>query len=76
MRVSIGRSKKIFHCAHVIITYWDDGIDVEMFEVDGKDGKNKLVEMPQDGKLVRVMNDQGKEINRLEWKDLANDSES
>lgn len=68
MRVSIGRSKKVYNCAHVIIRHWDDGIDVELFEVNGKDGKNKLIEMPQDGRLVRVMNDQGKEVNRVEWK--------
>jgi hypothetical protein len=71
VRVSIGRSKKVYICSHVKIDYWDDGIDVELFEVevDGKKVANKLIEMPEDGKLVRVMNDQGEEINRLEWKD-------
>lgn len=69
MKVSIGRSKKVLTCAHVIITNWDDGIDVELFEVGGVDGKNKLIEMSQDGKLVKVMNDRGEEINRLEWRD-------
>lgn len=69
MKVSIGRSKKVITCAHVIKTYWDDGIDVELFEVDGVDGKNRLIEMPEDGKLVRVMNDQGVEVDRLEWTD-------
>lgn len=69
MKVSIGRSKKVLTCAHVIITNWDDGIDVELFEVGGVEGKNKLLEMPQDGKLVKVMNDRGEEVNRLEWKD-------
>lgn len=68
MKVSIGRSKKVITCAHVIITHWDDGIDIELFEVEGIDGKNRLIEMPEDGKLVRVMNDQEKEVNRLEWK--------
>lgn len=69
MKVSIGRSKKQISCSHVKIDYWDDGIDVELFEVDGKDGKNKLIQLPEDGKLVRVMSDQGSEIRKLEWRD-------
>lgn len=69
MKVSIGRSKKSISCSHVKIDYWDDGIDVELFEVDGKDGKNKLIQLPEDGKLVRVVSDQGSEIRKLEWRD-------
>ncbi len=68
MRVAIGRSKKVYTCSHVKIDYWDDGIDLLMFELDGIEGKNKTIEMPEDGRVVRLMNDQGKEINRLEWK--------
>lgn len=69
MKVSIGRSKKPITCAHVIIDHWDDGIDIELFELEGIDGRNKLIEMPEDGRLVRVMNDLGVEVDRLEWKD-------
>lgn len=67
MRVSIGRSKKVYKCAHVIIRYWDDGIDVELFEVQDRRGSKLIIEMPQDGRLVKVMNDNGDLINRLEW---------
>lgn len=70
MRVSIGRSKKIYQCAHVIIREWDDGIDVELFEVIGRrSGSTLIIEMPQDGRVVKVMNDNGDVIRKLEWKD-------
>lgn len=69
MKVSIGRSKKVYTCSHVKIDTWDDGIDVELFELDGKEGKNKMILLPDQARSVRIMNDQGKEINRLEWKD-------
>lgn len=69
MRVRIGKSKKEIICAHTVTTNWDDGIDVELFEIGGIEGKNKTILLPEHTKMVRMFNDQGKEIERVEWKD-------
>lgn len=69
MRVRIGKSKKEITCAHTVRTDWDDGIDIELFEVEGIDGKNRTILLPEHTKLVRMFNDHGKEIDRVEWKE-------
>ena len=69
MRVKIGRSKKEIICAHTLTAQWDDGIDVELFEVNGVDGKKKIIFMPEQTKLVRMFNDKGEEVDRVEWEE-------
>ncbi len=69
MRVRVGKSKKEIICAHTVTTTWDDGIDVELFEVGGVERKRKTIYLPEDTKLVRMFNDKGEEVDRVEWRD-------
>lgn len=60
MIVRIGRSKRLITCSSIRTQEWDDGLDIELFDVNGKEGKRKLIELPQDTSMVSVLDECGK----------------
>lgn len=69
MIIRIGRSKRTILCSAIRIQEYDDGLDVELFDVGGKDGKRKLIELPQDTTRVSVLDETGKVIKTYSWQD-------
>lgn len=69
MIVRIGRSKRLITCSSIRTQQWDDGLDIELFDVNGKEGKRKLIELPQDTNMVSVLDDLGKVTKKYTWDD-------
>lgn len=55
MIIRIGRSKRTLTCSSIRTQEWDDGLDIELFDVNGKYGRRKLIELPQDTGRVSVL---------------------
>jgi hypothetical protein len=69
MIIRIGRSKRTILCSSIRTQEWDDGLDIELFDVNGKPGKRKLIELPQDTTRVSVLDGTGKVIKTYTWQD-------
>lgn len=71
MIIRIGRSKRTITCSSIRTQEWDDGLDVELFDVNDKDGKRKLIELPQDTGRVSVLSEDGsgRVMKVYKWKD-------
>jgi len=64
---NIGRVETDYPCSTMRKVYWDDGIDVVLYDVGGDPAKEIKIEMPRDGKRVFVMNDRGDTTDSISW---------
>lgn len=69
MQVRVMKGKKeagFYTCSHIVETFLDDGIKLELVNPDGKVGKRKVVRLPRDGNPVYYM-DGGKTVDTKRW---------
>lgn len=63
----IGRVETDYPCSSICKVYWDDGIDLILYDVGGDPTKEVKVEMPRDGKRIFIMNDSGDTTDSISW---------
>jgi hypothetical protein len=67
VRVIKGRKWIDYTCAQVSQDTYDDGIDIILWELDGKPNQQKTIMLPQHGKKVFFMNDKGDTTHCVTW---------
>ena len=66
-RRGVGRVETDYPCSTIRKVFWDDGIDVILYDVGGDTAKEVKIEMPKDGKRIFVMNDRGDTTDSISW---------
>lgn len=56
-----------YPCSTIRKVFWDNGIDIILYDVGGDPRKEVKLEMPQDGKRGYVMNDDHDTVDSLSW---------
>lgn len=62
-----GRIETDYPCSTIRKEFWDDGIDLILYDVDGDPRKQVKLEMPRDGKRVYIMDDNHDTKDSISW---------
>lgn len=69
MQVRVMKGKKeagFYPCSHIVETFLEDGIKLELVNIDGKVGRRKILRLPRGGDTAYYM-DGGKTVDKKVW---------
>lgn len=55
-----------YSCSHIAETFYEDGIKLELCNIDGREGMRKIVRLPRDGHTAYFM-EGGKNFDIKRW---------
>ena len=71
-RTRKGNKGTLYSCSHLVETFNDDGIIIELCNFDGREGIRKLIKLPRDGYKAYYM-DNNRTIDVKVWPPKSKD---